>query len=57
MAAAAGIAIFAGDYLMSLASERVLLRLRDALFAHAQRLPPDFFDRRRLGDLMVRLHR
>ncbi len=55
MAAAAGIAIFAGDYLMSLASERVLLRLRDALFAHAQRLPPDFFDRRRLGDLMVRL--
>ncbi len=55
VAAAAGIAMFAGDYLMSLASERVLLRLRDALFAHAQRLPPDFFDRRRLGDLMVRL--
>jgi ABC-type multidrug transport system fused ATPase/permease subunit len=25
------------------------------VFAHAQRLPPDFFDRRHLGDMMVRL--
>jgi ATP-binding cassette subfamily B protein len=53
--AAAGIAMFTGDYLTSLASERVLLRLRDAVFTHAQELPPDFFDKRRLGDLMVRL--
>jgi ATP-binding cassette subfamily B protein len=53
--AAAAIAMFTGDYLTSLASERVLLRLRDAVFAHAQELPPDFFDKRRLGDLVVRL--
>jgi ATP-binding cassette subfamily B protein len=32
-----------------------VLRLRDSLFAHTQRLSPDFFDKRRLGDLMVRL--
>jgi ATP-binding cassette subfamily B protein len=48
-------AMFASGYLTSLASERFLLRLRDSVFAHAQRLSPDFFGRQRLGDLMVRL--
>jgi ATP-binding cassette subfamily B protein len=53
--AAAAAAMFGGQYLTSLASERFALRLRDEVFARAQRLPPDFFDRRDLGDLMVRL--
>jgi ATP-binding cassette subfamily B protein len=55
IAAASAAAMFAGGYLTSLARERFLLRLRDAVFGHAQRLSLDFFDRRRLGDLMVRL--
>jgi ATP-binding cassette subfamily B protein len=53
--AVAAVAMFFAEYVTSLASERFALRLRDDLFAHAQRLPPDFFDRRHLGDLMVRL--
>jgi ATP-binding cassette subfamily B protein len=54
--AAAGAAAMAGShYLTGLASERFLLSLRDAVFARTQRLPVDFFDSRRLGDLMVRL--
>ena len=53
--AVAGVAMFFGEYLTTLASERFALRLRDEVFARAQRLAPDFFDRRHLGDLMVRL--
>jgi ATP-binding cassette subfamily B protein len=54
--AVAGAAAMAGShYLTGLASERFLLSLRDAVFARTQRLPVDFFDSRRLGDLMVRL--
>ena len=53
--AAAAVAMFGGQYLTALASERFALRLRDEVFGRAQRLPPDFFDRRRLGDLMTRL--
>ncbi|MCW2947680.1 MAG: transporter related protein [Actinoallomurus sp.] len=48
-------ATFGGGYLTTLVGERFLLRLRDAVFAHVQRLSPDFFDNRRLGDLVVRL--
>jgi ATP-binding cassette, subfamily B, bacterial len=55
IAVATSAAMFASGYLTSLASERFLLRLRDSVFAHAQRLSPDFFGRQRLGDLMVRL--
>ncbi|HYZ56622.1 MAG TPA: ABC transporter transmembrane domain-containing protein [Streptosporangiaceae bacterium] len=55
IAVATSAAMFAGGYLTALASERFLLRLRDSVFAHAQQLSPDFFGRRRLGDLMVRL--
>ena len=55
IAAAAACNMFAGGYLSSLARERFLLRLRDGVFAHAQQLSLDFFDRKRLGDLMVRL--
>jgi ATP-binding cassette, subfamily B, bacterial len=53
--AVAGVAMYFAEYLTSLASERFALRLRDDLVAHAQRLPPDFFDTRNLGDLMIRL--
>jgi len=55
IAVLAGVAMFFGEYLTSLASERFALRLRDDVLAHVQRLPPDFVDRRPLGDLMVRL--
>lgn len=53
--AVAAVAMFAAEYQTSLASERFALRLRDEVFTHAQRLSPDFFDRRQLGDLLVRL--
>jgi ATP-binding cassette subfamily B protein len=55
IAGLAAAAMFFGEYLTSLASERFALRLRDDVLAHVQRLPPDFIDRRPLGDLMVRL--
>jgi ATP-binding cassette, subfamily B, bacterial len=51
----AAVAMFIGNYVTSLASERFALRLRDDVFGHAQLMPPDFFDKRHLGDLMVRL--
>jgi ATP-binding cassette subfamily B protein len=53
--AVAAVAMFFAEYLTSIAGERFALRLRDDLVAHVQRLSPDFFDRRQLGDLMVRL--
>jgi ATP-binding cassette, subfamily B, bacterial len=53
--AVAAVAMFFAEYLTSLASERFALRLRDDLVEHAQRLSPDFFDTRNLGDLMIRL--
>ena len=55
IAALAAVAMFAGESLSSLASERFALRLRDHVLARIQRQPPDFVDRRPLGDLMVRL--
>jgi ATP-binding cassette, subfamily B, bacterial len=55
LVAVAAAAMFCSQYVSALASERFALRLRDDMFARAQRLPPDFFDRRHLGDLMVRL--
>ncbi|GAA1709437.1 ABC transporter transmembrane domain-containing protein [Fodinicola feengrottensis] len=36
-------------------AERFLLRLRDAVFAHLQRLSPDFFAGSKIGDLVSRL--
>ena len=52
IAATAAVVMFAGEYLSALARERFLLRLRDSVFAHAQRLSLDFFAGSRLGDLM-----
>ncbi len=55
LVAIAGLASFVGSYATALGGERFLLRLRDRVFAHIQTLTPDFFDNRRLGDLMARL--
>ncbi|HEY3019022.1 MAG TPA: ABC transporter ATP-binding protein [Solirubrobacteraceae bacterium] len=50
-----GIASFGDDYVGTWVAERFLLDLRLGVFAHLQRLSLDFFDRRRLGDLIARL--
>jgi len=55
LAVVAGLVSFVGSYLTALGGERFLLRLRDKVFEHIQTLTPDFFDNRRLGDLMARL--
>ncbi|MFI6901321.1 ABC transporter ATP-binding protein [Nonomuraea sp. NPDC050394] len=55
LAVVAGLASFGGAYITALAAERFLLNLRDRVFAHVQTLTPDFFNNRRLGDLMARL--
>lgn len=55
LAVLAGLVSFGGSYLTALAAERFLLKLRDRVFAHVQTLTPDFFNNRRLGDLMARL--
>jgi ABC-type multidrug transport system fused ATPase/permease subunit len=51
----AGALGFADDYLATWIGERFLLALRTRFFAHLQGLSLDFFDRRRLGDLISRL--
>ncbi|WP_240196936.1 ABC transporter ATP-binding protein [Nonomuraea lactucae] len=55
LAVLSGVAAFAGSYITALAAERFLLNLRDRIFAHVQSLTPDFFENRKLGDLMARL--
>ncbi|EGD55565.1 ABC transporter-like protein [Gordonia neofelifaecis NRRL B-59395] len=45
---------YIGMLLSTIASERVVLRLRTQLFAHVQRLAPITHRRRGLGDLVVR---
>jgi len=49
------VATFYGDCMTTLAGERFLFRLRNSVFAHVQKLPLDFLDNSRLGDLMTRL--
>ncbi|HEY6638763.1 MAG TPA: ABC transporter ATP-binding protein [Solirubrobacterales bacterium] len=51
----AGVLGFFDDYLANWIGERFLLNLRTRFFAHLQGLSLDFFDRRRLGDLISRL--
>jgi ATP-binding cassette, subfamily B, bacterial len=55
LAAVAAVASFTGSYGAAVVGERFLLRLRDNVFEHLQTLTPDFFENRRLGDLMARL--
>src|SRR3954451_18087100 len=52
---AGGIVAFADDELSTWASERFLLDLRTHFYAHLQTLPLDFFEGRRLGDVLSRL--
>jgi ATP-binding cassette, subfamily B, bacterial len=55
IAAVGALAMAGSRRLDGLAAGRVQLRLRDAVFSRAQRLPADYFDEQRLGDLLVRL--
>jgi ATP-binding cassette subfamily B protein len=55
VAVLSGLFGFGGEYLTARSGERFLLRLRTKVFGHLQGLPPDFFERRRRGDLVARL--
>src|SRR3954466_13661305 len=50
-----GLVSFADEVLSAWVSERFLLDLRTRFYAHLQRLPLDFFEGRRLGDVLSRL--
>jgi ABC-type multidrug transport system fused ATPase/permease subunit len=50
-----GAVSFFDDYLSTLVGERFVLDLRTNLFRHVQNLSLDFFERRRLGDVIARL--
>lgn len=54
--AVAGAAVaYAGNSLAAWVAERFVIRLREQVFDHVQRLPPHFFQRHRQGDLLSRL--
>jgi ATP-binding cassette, subfamily B, bacterial len=55
LTAVAGVLGFFDDFLANWIGERFLLDLRTRFFAHLQGMSLDFFDRRRLGDLISRL--
>jgi ATP-binding cassette, subfamily B, bacterial len=55
LALAGGLVSFCDDYLSTWIGERFLLTLRTDLFRHLQSLSLDFFERRRLGDVLSRL--
>ena len=46
---------FEREYISNLASEQFVLDLRTRLFEHIQRLSMDFFEARKLGDILSRL--
>jgi len=50
-----GLVSFADDYLSTWIGERFLLGLRTDFFRHIQRLSLDFFEQRKLGDIISRL--
>src|SRR3954467_241416 len=52
---AGGVVSFSDEVLSTWVSERFLLDLRTRFYAHLQRLPLDFFEGRRLGDVLSRL--
>src|SRR5204863_5189014 len=49
------VAMYFDSYLSTLLGQRFLLTLRSDFFRHLQSLSLDFFERRRLGDLLARL--
>ncbi len=46
---------YMGMRLLGTTGQRVIFRLRSALFAHLQQLTPAFYDQQRLGSLMTRV--
>ena len=50
-----GIIAFAYEYMNGLIQERSTFLLRSDVFAHVQRLPLQFFDQSRLGDVLKRV--
>ena len=55
LSAVGGAISFADDYLSTWIGERFLLSLRTDFFRHLQGLSLDFFERRRLGDVLSRI--
>jgi ABC-type multidrug transport system fused ATPase/permease subunit len=55
LTALAGAVAFADDCLATWVGERFLLNMRTEMFRHLQSLSLDFFERRRLGDVISRL--
>lgn len=55
LALAQGLVSFADQYLSTWVGEKFVLSLRKRLFDHLHRLPPGFFERRQLGDILSRL--
>jgi subfamily B ATP-binding cassette protein MsbA len=50
-----GLLNFARSYLLDATGARLLVELRGRLFAHLVRLTPDFYETRRVGELLSRL--
>jgi ATP-binding cassette subfamily B protein len=55
VAVAGAVVGYLGNSLAVWSGERFVLRLRARVFAHLQKLPPDFYQRNRTGDLVERL--
>ena len=50
-----GLASFAYEYMIGVIQERSTMLLRSGVFEHVQRLPLQFFDQNRIGDLLKRV--
>ncbi len=50
-----GLATFGFEYLTSVIQEKTTFRLRSDVFTHVQRLPLEFYDQGRMGDLVKRM--
>ncbi|MEK7787644.1 MAG: ABC transporter transmembrane domain-containing protein, partial [Chloroflexota bacterium] len=50
-----GMAAFGIEYMNGMIQEKATFRLRSDVFGHAQRLPLEFYDQSRLGDLVKRM--
>ena len=55
LALISAISSYVGMRIVAVTGQRVIFKLRCALFAHLQQLSPAFYDRQRLGDLLTHL--
>jgi ATP-binding cassette, subfamily B, bacterial len=55
LALISAISTYVGMRIVAVTGQRVIFKLRCALFAHFQQLSPAFYDRQRLGDLLTHL--